>query len=66
MTCGCGERKFIDLESNNPYVQTEAFMNPIYLQVSIKSLSSQDSRYWFIIIAMPLKPITKIPTADYE
>ena len=46
-----------------PYVQTGPFMNPIYLYVSIKLLSSQDWRYWFIITETFLKPITKTPTA---
>ena len=41
-------------------------MNPVYLQVSIKWLSSQDWRYCFIITTMLLKPITKTPIADYE
>ena len=66
MTCERGERKHIDLKPNTPlcadrsHYEHRVFMG-FYSAAQLRGL-----KVWFIMMTMPLKPIIKMPVADYE
>lgn len=66
MTCECGKRKHIDLKPNTPLCADRSHYEHCVFMGFYSAAQLRGLKVWFIMMAMPLKPIIKMPVADYE